>query len=95
MDFGKLAKIMTLMKKRRILDILETKNHFKIIRMKLVNTNSKRKIIIKEKATIMEERKKYMKRKLFQGHSKTDTLRKKRFKKAISNIPIQMVRISI
>jgi hypothetical protein len=73
MDFGKLAKIMTLMKKRRILDILETKNNFKIIRMKLVNTNSKRKIIIKEKTTIMEERKKNMKRKLFQGHSKTDT----------------------
>jgi len=64
MEFGKQAKIMMLMKKRRIQDIQETKNHFKIIQMKLVNTNSKHKINIKEKTiTIMEERKKFMKRK--------------------------------
>lgn len=74
MEFGKQTKIMKLMKKKKIQDIPEIKNHFKIIKMKLVNTNSRHKIIIKEKTIIItEERKKLMKRKLSQGHSKTDT----------------------
>lgn len=74
MEFGKRTKIMKLMKKKKIQDIPEIKNHFKIIKMKLVNTNSRYKIIIKEKTIIiMEGRTNNMKRKLSRGHSKTDT----------------------